>query len=88
MQLMTNMRQAFEQRTTKPTASAAVENMVARHLLHSKAGLLRDQRPNAALSFRTAKLIGMPECTNPWAYEKGKPNMRYDRMERGILVEV
>ncbi len=88
MQNMTNMRLAFQGRTTRPTASAAVENMVARHLLHSKAGLLRDQRPNAALSFKMSKLIEMPECANPHAMQKVRglgwvPNTRFDRMCRG-----
>lgn len=87
MQNMTNMRLAFTQRTTKPTASAAVENMVARHLLHSRSGLIKDQRPNAALSFRTAKLLGMPECSNSLAIERGRPAMRYDAMVRGEAVE-
>lgn len=93
MQNMTNMRLAFTERTVKPAAAARVEAMVARHLMHSKSGLLRDRQPNASLSFRTAKLLNMPLCDNPWAMEKVRglgwvPNMRFDRMCRGELIEV
>lgn len=67
----------------REVTGAAIINKVAK-VLSTKAGLIRERDWNARLSFKTAKLIGMPECTNPMAYgPKGQPSMAYDEMVRG-----
>ena len=85
MQVSTSMRHAFTNAkvrltkgtTQKPTTGAAIMNQCMT-ALERGAGLMNWGKGwNAHLSFKTAKLLGMPDCTNPRAH------MPYDKMVQG-----
>lgn len=88
----TSMAAALMNAQPMKGASAAIINRVQRIVDHKlpngrHIGIVKERDWNAKLSFATAKLIGMPDCTNPMAYDfvKGHgivPAMAYDAMVR------